>query len=237
MPRGKIYLFPTPISDDTSVDSVLPSLNLEILQKINYFVVENVRTARRFISKCHLGISIDSLRFVELSEHTTSSEVEEIIKPIIEGEDCILMSEAGVPAIADPGSELVRLAHINEVAIVPLVGPSSIIMALMSSGMNGQSFVFHGYLPVKPDERNRKIEELSRSVISRNQTQIFIETPYRNLKMFESLCQKLPQNIRLCIAANISSPTQFIHTKTISQWKNYKGDLPINKVPAIFVVG
>ena len=237
MKQGKLYLFPTPISDDTSVGEVLPMINLEILKGVKYFVVENTRTARRFISKCRLGLDISTLVFVELSEHTKKEDIEEMIKPIIKGEDCILMSEAGVPAIADPGSDLVAIAHVKNIPVIPLVGPSSIIMALMSSGMNGQSFSFNGYLPIKPEERNKKISEIARNVSHHNQSQIFIETPYRNVRLFESLKVILPANMKLCVAANISSKDQFIKTMSVAQWKTYKPELPINKVPAIFVVG
>ncbi len=237
MSKAKLYLFPTPISDDTAVADVLPLLNLDILKSTTYFVVENVRTARRFISKCRLGIEIDSLHFVELSEHTPLTDIDSMLKPIGQGHSIILMSEAGVPAVADPGSELVSRAHDLSIEVVPLVGPSSIIMSLMCSGMNGQSFTFNGYLPIKNDERKRKLDELSRRAISRRETQIFIETPYRNAKLFEYMLQNLPSNIKLCVAANISSSNQYIKTKTIAQWRNSKEIPAINKIPAIFIIG
>lgn len=234
---GTIYLFPTPISDDTPIQEVLPFENIELLKRITYFVVENTRTARRFISKCKIGIDIDSLTFIELNEHTDKTEIMHMLKPILMGKDAILMSEAGVPAVADPGSDLVSLAHSHNVNIIPLVGPSSIIMSLMSSGMNGQSFVFNGYLPIKDAEKSKKINSMIKDVLSKNQTQIFIETPYRNIKLFESLKTILPPNVKLCVASNISSKNQFIKTLDISEWKKYKEDLPINKVPTIFLIG
>ena len=237
MTQGKLYLFPTPISDDPSIEEVLPMINLEILKGVTYFVVENTRTARRFISKCRLGLDISTLNFVELSEHTRKEDIDKMIIPILKGQDCILMSEAGVPAIADPGSDLVAIAHAKNIQIVPLVGPSSIVMALMSSGMNGQSFSFNGYLPIKPEERNKKISDIARIVMQHNQSQIFIETPYRNVRLFESLKTILPPTMKLCVAANLSSKDQFIKTMSISQWRSYSSELPINKVPAIFVVG
>lgn len=234
---GKIYLFPTPISEDSEIADVLPSINLEILKSIEYFVVENTRTARRFISKCKIGADINTLRFVELNEHTDSSEVESMLMPLLKGENCILMSEAGVPAVADPGSVLVAAAHVHNIEVVPLIGPSSIIMAIMCSGMNGQSFSFNGYLPIKEPEKVRAINDLARAVSAKNQTQLFIETPYRNIKLFETLKSTLQSNMMLCVASGISSKTQFIKTMSIAQWRAYKGELPINKVPTIFVLG
>lgn len=234
---GKIYLIPTPISDDTSIIDVLPSSNIELLKNINYFVVENIRTARRFISKCKIDKEIDSITFTELSEHTTREEVEKMIAPIINGSDCGLMSEAGVPAIADPGSELIALAHTFNIEIIPLVGPSSILLSLMASGMNGQSFVFHGYIPIKSDARDKKIKDMGRDVVSKKQTQIFIEAPYRNDKLFESILNTLPESILLCIASNITSNNQYIKTLTIREWKKSKTHPQINKIPTIFIIG
>lgn len=234
---GKIYLFPTPISDDSEIGDVLPAINLDILKKIEYFVVENTRTARRFISKCKIGVDINTLRFIELNEHTDSSEVEKMLIPLLKGEDCILMSEAGVPAVADPGSDLVAAAHVHNIEVIPLIGPSSIIMAIMCSGMNGQSFSFNGYLPIKEQDKVKKINDLARAVSTKNQTQLFIETPYRNIKLFETLKSTLQPNMKLCIAAGISSKNQYIKTMSIAQWKASKEELPINKVPTIFVLG
>lgn len=234
---GKIYLIPTPISDDTSLNDVLPLSNMEKLKSLHYFVVENIRTARRFISKCKIDREIDSLTFVELSEHTTPQEIAKMMVPILEGNDCGVMSEAGVPAIADPGSDLIALAHTFGVEIVPLVGPSSILLSLMASGMNGQSFVFHGYIPIKSDARDKKIKEMGRDALSKNQTQIFIEAPYRNDKLFETLLITLQENIKLCVASNITSNKQTIKTLTVREWKKIKNPPVINKIPTIFIIG
>lgn len=236
---GIIYLMPTPISeDDDTIVKSLPQYNLDILKEIRYFVVENTRTARRFISKCKLGITIDSLHFVELNEHTPDNEVEELLRPILEGENCAIMSEAGVPAIADPGANLVAAAHRQGVRVIPLVGPSSIIMSLMASGMNGQSFAFNGYLPIKSDARAKRIKELARRAATEGQSQIFIEAPYRNEALVEALLTNLPPTLRLTLAINISAASEQIKTLTVNEWR--KTDLSLfelKKNNAIFVIG
>ncbi|MEG1794783.1 MAG: SAM-dependent methyltransferase [Rikenellaceae bacterium] len=235
---GIIYLMPTPISEDEDSIKHLPQYNLDILKGINYFVVENTRTARRFISKCKLGIVIDSLTFVELNEHTPSQEVEELLRPILDGENCAIMSEAGVPAIADPGAELVAAAHRKGVRVIPLVGPSSIIMSLMASGMNGQSFAFNGYLPIKEDARTKRIKELAHRATAEGQSQIFIEAPYRNETLVAALLEKLSPTMRLTIAINISATAEQIKTLTVNEWR--KSDLSkfdLRKNNAIFVIG
>lgn len=238
MKSGVIYLMPTPISEDDDALKHLPEYNLETLKKIGYFVVENTRTARRFISKCKLGITIDSLHFEELNEHTSDSDVEGLLTPILNGADCAIMSEAGVPAIADPGANLVAAAHRKGIRVIPLVGPSSIILSLMASGMNGQSFAFNGYLPIKSDARAKRIKELARRAMTEGQSQIFIEAPYRNEALVEALLQSLPPTIRLTLAINISAANEQIKTLSVNEWR--KTDLSLfelKKNNTIFVIG
>lgn len=234
MKTGKIYLIPTPIGE-TGVYEVMPQENQAIIQSLDYFVVENSRSARRFLSKAGIGKPIDSLRFVELNEHTPAQEVEKLLQPILNGEHAGIISEAGVPAVADPGADLVALAHRKNIEIVPLVGPSSILLAVMGSGLNGQSFAFNGYLPVKQPERNKSIRFYETRAIKEHQSQFFIEAPYRNLKLFEDLLAACHAETRLTIAVDILQPDQLIRTKRIADWKKEKPD--INKRPAIFGIG
>lgn len=232
--KGKIYMFPTPIGD-RSVWDVLPMFNRNVMNRVSYFIVENVRTSRRFLSRAGVERPIDSLQFAELNEHSTPAQVAELLVPILNGTDACVLSEAGVPGVADPGADLVALAHQHEVEIVPLVGPSSIILALMASGQNGQSFAFNGYLPVKPPERVRAIRHFEKRAQTENQAQIFIETPYRNLRLFEELIRTCNENTRLTIAADLLQPDQLIRTERIATWKNKTPD--IHKRPTIFILG
>ena len=233
---GKVYLIPTPISDDDDSLKTIPAYNMEVLKGLDYFIVENVRTARRFISKCKLGMVIDNLEFVELSEHTASNLIDDMLRPVLNGKNCGVMSEAGVPAVADPGADFVAAAHKHNVEVIPLVGPSSIILSLMASGANGQSFAFNGYLPIKADERERKITNMLNMITRSNQTQIFIETPYRNVPLFESLLKTLPARVKLTVASNITSKSQYIKTLTIEKWKKEKIEDMLRKIPVIFVL-
>lgn len=233
---GKIYLIPTPISDDEDSLKTIPAYNMEILKGLDYFFVENIRTARRFISKCKLGMVIDELTFIELSEHTSPEDIEAMIIPVLGGKNCGVMSEAGVPAVADPGADIVAVAHRHNVEVIPLVGPSSIIMALMASGANGQSFAFNGYLPIKADERERKIGSMVQQIIKQKQTQIFIEAPYRNIQLFEALLKSVPSNMRLTVASNITSDREYIKTYTIEKWRKERINDMLQKIPVIFVL-
>lgn len=210
---------------------------MELLKGLDYFIVENVRTARRFISKCKLGMVIDNLEFVELSEHTAQNLIDEMLIPVLKGRNCGLMSEAGVPAVADPGADLVAAAHRHHIEVIPLSGPSSIIMSLMASGANGQSFAFNGYLPVKSEERDRKIGTLVSLILKQNQTQIFIEAPYRNVQLFEALLKTLPANMKLTVASNITGINQYIKTMSIEKWKKEKINDILQKIPVIYVLG
>ena len=232
----RLYLIPTPLVETDEPFLYVPLFNKEVICGLDCFVVEELRTARRFLSKCKIGKPIDSLRFFELNEHTAPMQIEEMLRPLFEGNDVGLMSEAGVPGVADPGAELVALAHKKGIEVIPLIGPSSILLSLMASGMNGQSFCFNGYLPVKTGEKIKKIKELEHRALVGNVTQLFIEAPYRNERLFDELLRVLNPLTRLCVAVNITAPTQFIRTATIGEWrKSAKPDF--HKIPAIFLIG
>ena len=207
-----LFLIPTSLGE-SQFDSILPARNTEIVTDLKYFIVEDVRTARRFLKKANQAIDIDSLTFFVLNQHTSPEEISDFLKPMVEGNDMGVLSEAGCPAIADPGADVVAIAQRNNFRVVPLVGPSSILLSLMASGFNGQSFAFVGYLPIQPDERSKALKKLESRVYSENQSQIFIETPYRNMKMLEEIIKTCQPNTRLCIAVDITLETEFIKTK------------------------
>ena len=235
--KGTIYMIPCPISDERDVWDVLPKANLDIMNSLDYFIVENIRSARRFLSRAGVVRKIEELEFVELNEHTTSSaDVERMLKPVLEGRSAGVISEAGVPGVADPGADIVALAHSHDVRVVPLVGPSSILMSVMASGLNGQSFAFVGYLPIKDGERQRRLKELEHRIRTEHQAQVFIEAPYRNVKLFDTLIKSLSPQMRLAVAADITSPNEYIHTHTIAQWRKL-GVPDIAKRPTIFILG
>ena len=237
MSAGVIYMIPCPISEERGVWDVLPKANLDVMNSLDYFIVENVRSARRFLSKAGIERKIDELEFVELNEHTTAAaEVEKMLKPVLAGRSAGVISEAGVPGVADPGADIVALAHRKGVRVVPLVGPSSILMSVMASGLNGQSFAFVGYIPVKDNERIKRLKELERRAKEENQAQLFIEAPYRNVKLFESLVKSLSSKLRLTIAADITSPEEYIKTLTVEEWRKM-GVPDIAKRPTIFILG
>ncbi|MDE6469165.1 MAG: SAM-dependent methyltransferase [Muribaculaceae bacterium] len=212
---------------------VLPQKNIELISAVKFFVVEELRTARRFLKACNKAIDIDSLNFSVLNEHTQPGEVAAMLQPALEGNDIGIISEAGCPAVADPGADLVAVAQRKGIEVVPLVGPSSILLSLMGSGFNGQSFAFLGYLPVDAAKRNATLRQMERD-IRRNQTQIFIETPYRNNRLVAELADSLPAEMMLCVAADITAPTQSIVTRPIKDWK--KASYDYNKRPAIFLL-
>lgn len=228
-----LYLIPVTLGD-TEISKVLPDYNAEIIKGIRHFIVENIRSARRFLKKVDSSINIDDLTFYELNKHTSPEQVSTYLDPLKKGESVGVISEAGCPAIADPGADVVAIAQKQKMKVVPLVGPSSILMSVMGSGFNGQSFAFNGYLPIEAGERGKKIKQLETRVYSENQTQIFIETPYRNNKMLEDLVKNCRPQTRLCIASNITCEDESIITMTLQEWKKAKPDLP--KVPAIFLV-
>ena len=235
--KGTIYMIPCPISEARELWDVLPRANYEVMNSLDYFIVENVRSARRFLSKVGVERRIEELEFVELNEHTTrTEEVERMLKPLLEGRSAGVISEAGVPGVADPGADIVALAHHHGIRVVPLVGPSSILMSVMASGLNGQSFAFVGYLPVKDGERERRIKALERRAVEERQAQLFIEAPYRNVKLFEVLLTTLSPKLRLTVAADITSPDEYIRTLRVEEWR--KATMPnIAKRPTIFVLG
>ena len=247
MRKGLLYLIPSPIGDVAPAE-VIPQSVLELLPKLNHFVVEELRTVRRYLSNAGLKGKIDSLNFYLLNEHTPKEQVEKYLQILLSGEDVGLISEAGLPAVADPGAYLVELAQRADIEVVPLVGPSSLMMALMASGLNGQCFAFNGYLPVKEPERTKEIKELERLSAKRGQSQIFIETPYRNERLLADFLQHCAPSTRLTVAADISMPTQFIKTKSIEEWRRVvakgaagaadtaKGGFVIGKRPCVFIL-
>ena len=234
---GTLYLIPCPISDETAISDVLPELNKQIIDTLDYFIVENTRSARRFLSKAKIARPIDELTFRELNEHITSPrEVEELVRPLLEGRSAGVISEAGVPAVADPGALVVAQCHRRGIKVVPLVGPSSIILSVMASGLNGQSFAFNGYLPVKEPDRSRAIKRYEARALAENQSQLFIEAPYRNAKLYEQLLKTCAPTTLMTIAVDITAPTELIITRPIAEWR--KVSMPeINKRPAIFILG
>jgi len=230
---GKLYLIPTTLGDNEPLE-VLPLSVKQVIEKTNYFIVENEKSARRFIKKIAPRKSQSSLHIFKLDKFTEVIETQHYLDACVEGKNVGLLSEAGVPAVADPGAMIVQMAHQKNIKVVPLVGPSSIIMALMSSGLNGQNFTFNGYLPIDKADRKKKIKQLEKISFENNQSQLFIETPYRNEKMLADLLQILNQSTQLCIAADITLSTEFIKTLSIAEWKNVK--LDIHKKPAIFII-
>ena len=228
-----LYLLPVTLGE-TPIEKVLPAYNKEIILGIKHFIVEDVRSARRFLKKVERSINIDELTFYPLNKHTSPEDISGYLKPLTEGNPMGVISEAGCPAVADPGADVVAIAQGKNLKVVPLVGPSSIILSVMGSGFNGQSFAFHGYLPIEPNERAKRIKTLEQRVYSENQTQLFIETPYRNHKMMEDIIKNCRPQTKLCIAANITCEDEFIKTKTIKEWQ---GKLPdLNKIPCIFLI-
>jgi 16S rRNA (cytidine1402-2'-O)-methyltransferase len=229
---GKLFLIPSMIAE-TDYDQVMPAYIREIINEITHYVVEDERTARRTLIKLGIQTPINELRFYILNKHTNPSEVP-LFLSIANTEDIGLLSEAGVPAIADPGREIVLLAHQNGVEVIPLVGPSSVLLAMMASGLNGQNFAFNGYLPVNSAERSRKIKHLEQRSLAENQSQLFIETPYRNNRLIKDLLTTCSENTLLCIAADITSRDAFIKTRYISDWR--KQSIDLNKRPALFII-
>lgn len=228
-----LYLLPVTLGD-TPIEKVLPAYNREIISGIKYFIVEDVRSARRFLKKVDSAICIDELTFYTLNKHTSPEDISGYLKPLLEGHSMGVISEAGCPAVADPGADVVAIAQRRNLKVVPLVGPSSIILSVMGSGFNGQSFAFHGYLPIDPAERTKRLKELETRVYAENQTQLFIETPYRNQKMLEEILKTCRPQTKLCIAANITCEGEYIKTRSIKDWK---GHLPeLNKIPCIFLI-
>lgn len=230
--KGRIYLIPVTLGGDDFL-KVIPEKVISLTRELRFFIVEDIRSARRFLRLIDKTFPIDDTVFFELNEHTGESDISEYLEPAMKGSDIGLMSEAGLPGIADPGAKIVALAHKNKIVVTPLSGPSSIILALISSGLNGQNFTFNGYLPVKPAEKTAKLKELERRA-GEGCAQIFMETPYRNQKLLETIVTTCQPDTKLCIAADITLPSETIRTMKISEWKR---DLPaINDRLVVFVM-
>ena len=231
--KGKLYLIPSTLGEIPPLE-VLPISIKRAIEEINIYIVENEKTARHFIKKISPRKSQPSLTLFALNKFTEASEIPSFLNPCLEGNDVGILSEAGCPGIADPGAAVVRIAHEKHIQVVPLVGPSSIILALMASGMNGQNFAFNGYLAIDGAERKKQIKKLERKSKEENQSQIFIETPYRNNKLLEELVRTVSGTTRICVACDITLNTEYILTKTASDWKGDQVDL--HKRPAIFII-
>lgn len=231
--QASLFLIPVTLGD-TELRRVLPDYNRDVILGIRHFIVENVRTARRFLKKVEPSIVIDDLVFYELNKHTSPEQVSGYLKPLAAGEPVGIISEAGCPAVADPGADVVALAQRKGYPVVPLVGPSSILLSVMASGFNGQSFAFHGYLPIEAGERMAAIKRLEGRIYSENQTQLFIETPYRNRKLAEELIKLCRPSTKLCIASNLTCADEFVRTRPVKEWA---GKLPdLDKKPTIFLI-
>ncbi len=233
MVKGILYLIPTTLGDNEPLE-VLPISVKHIIDSTNTFIVENDKTARHFIKRISPEKSQPSLKMFHLNKFTEPSDIPGFLEPCLKGINVGLLSEAGCPGVADPGADVVKIAHQKNIKVVPLVGPSSILMALMSSGMNGQSFAFNGYLPIDKGERKSELKRLERLSFEHNQSQIFIETPYRNNKMLEDLSNILDQNTQVCVACDITLPTEFIKTQSANSWK--KNIVDLHKRPTIFII-
>jgi 16S rRNA (cytidine1402-2'-O)-methyltransferase len=232
MPTGNLYLIPVPLGE-IAPGRILPEYHSEVINSLTEFIVEDLRTARRNLKAMGMKRPIDTLLFHELGKHSDATIYSSYLTSVLEGQDIGLLSDAGCPGVADPGAAIVRLAHEKNIRVIPLVGPSSILLALMASGSNGQQFCFHGYLPIGRPERIKKIKELEQTVSRSGQTQLFIETPFRNNQLLEDILKEGKGDLLLCIATDITLPTEFIRTKRISEWKKNVPDL--NKRPTVFL--
>ena len=231
--KGKLFLIPTTLGD-SQISQIISKQAQDIVNEIDYYVVEDIRTARRYLSKLGIKQSIQTLEFWPLNKRTTAEEIVELIEPALNGRNIGLMSEAGCPAIADPGAELVREAHQKGVKVVPLVGPSSLLLALMASGMNGQSFTFNGYLPRDSKLRCQTIVRLEKFALN-GTTQLFIETPYRNQQIFDDIVKTCADNTRLCVATDLTLQTESVVTRPVSQWRKHPP--AFKKRPTVFLIG
>ena len=233
MSSGKVYIIPNVISENTQ-EEVIPAQVKNAILACDFFLVESIRTARRYISSLKLGLVIDDLRFETLDKNTSIEDCIDLIQPILEGENAGIISESGCPGIADPGARLVHMAHQFNIKCIPIVGPSSILMALMASGFNGQSFAFHGYLPIDKKDRQQRIKGLEKESKEKDQTQIFMDTPYRNEHLLVDILKVARKDTFLCIARDITGEKELVITKSIGKWK--VGDIALNKVPTIFLL-
>jgi len=231
MPLGTLYLFPVTLGE-TEVSLVIPSYNIELIKKITVFIAEDAKNTRRFLKQCGYP-DISKAEILLLNEHTKGAELPSLINALFQGQDIGLLSDAGCPGIADPGADVVKHAHQKNIKVVPLVGPSSIVLSIMASGFNGQNFAFNGYLPIEKPSRIKRMKEMEQLVCKNNQSQFFIETPYRNVSLFDDLLENLSSETLLCLGINLTTASEKIITKSISDWKKtVKPDL--NKIPAVF---
>ncbi len=233
MHKGKLYLIPTTLGDNAPLE-VLPMSVKKVIEDVSIFIVENEKSARRFIKKISPKKSQPSLEIFLLNKFTQAIELPEFLEPCLQGKDVGLLSEAGCPGVADPGADVVKLAHEKGIQVIPLVGPSSILMAIMSSGLNGQSFTFNGYLPIDKNERKKEIKRLERLSFDQNQSQIFIETPYRNNNMLDDICKTVTPDTSICVACDITLSTEFIKTLPAKVWR--KKNVDLHKRPTIFII-
>lgn len=229
---GKLYLIPTVLAEEAT--TTIPDQVREVLSKVSFFLVENVRTSRRYISSLKLGLTIEELRFELLDKKTSRQQLNELLQPLLEGVNIGVLSESGCPGIADPGALAAEWAHKNNIEVIPLVGPSSIFLALMASGFNGQKFCFHGYLPIDKRELETEVRRLEQESRKLDQTQIFIETPYRNNQLLKTLTQVNHPDTLICIAKNVTGTGEVIRTCTVKQWRNESIDL--HKIPTVFLM-
>ena len=233
MKKGILYLIPASLGE-SPVKNVIPEYNIEIIRRLKYFIVEEVRTARRFLKKTSPALAIDELQFLIFNEHTLQENLSSFLEPLVNGNDAGLLSEAGLPCVADPGSGILRIAHEANIQICPLVGPSSLMLALMASGFNGQNFSFIGYLPIDKSTRAKRLKELERNIYSLDQTQIFIETPYRNIQVFQAIIENCREGTLLCLATELTTIAESIVVNTVGNWR---GKQPaIDKKPTVFLL-
>lgn len=232
---GKLYLIPCFLGEHSETMEVLPQKVTEVIRAIDEYIVENEKSARHFLKKAGINRPLQEVILHPLNQHTPSQEINGYLQSLFQGKSMGIISEAGCPGVADPGAEVVRLAHEKGISVIPLVGPSSILLGLMASGFNGQHFAFNGYLPKERPDRIKKLKELEKLVQQRQQTQLFIETPYRNNHLLEDMISICDARTKLCIACDITQPSEFIHTKTMAEWKKQLPDL--NKRPTLFILG
>lgn len=233
MSLGQLYLIPCELGEGTT-EQVIPASIYSLVNNIKYFIVEDPKSARHYLKRLKIQTPINELILFELNKHSDKNNLSDLIKPLLEGHSMGIISEAGCPCIADPGSEIVKLAHQHNIKVLPLTGPSSILLSLMASGFNGQSFTFHGYLPIDKNDRSKKLKQLEKDARA-GQTQLFIETPFRNNQMMDDLLNILNTDTKICVACDITLPEEFIKTLKVSQWKSQKPDL--HKKPCIFLIG
>lgn len=234
--KGTIYLIPTTLGDTAEVLDVIPRKVVDVINTIDTYIVEHEKSARHYLKKVGIKTPLQDLTLFSLNKHTNEFDISEYMNPIDEGKDIGIISDAGCPGIADPGAEIVKIAHQKNIKVIPLVGPSSILLSLMASGFNGQNFAFNGYLPKDQNSRVKKLKELEQLAFRNKQTQLFIETPYRNMHMVEDILTHCKGNTLLCIACDISLESEFIKTQSVKDWKKQLPNLKLNKRPAIFLL-